>query len=137
MKDKKKDKKKNKMKDPQLDQIHALVAKRKYGGLPTAREQDLRNEVLKRYTPLIEKMAEAHLFSYYLYVSDPDGKPCEYAEIDACGAWHDDGRDEEHIAICGHGTQIDGGWFHEKAEQPKGDLLHQVIESYYASRCPK
>lgn len=128
---------KDPMKDPQLDEIHTLAAKRNYGGLPTEREQDLRSEVLKRYVPLIEKMAEAHLFSYNLYVSDPDGTPYEYAEIDACGAWHDDTGDEEHIAICGHGVSIEGKWLHHKVQQPKGDLLHQILASYYASRCPK
>jgi hypothetical protein len=121
------------MKDPQLDELHALVAERGYGGLPNDREDDLREVLAERYAPFIEKMAQAHLFSYNLYISDPDGVPYEYVELDASGAYDGGCEDEQHIVICGHDV-VGGGWLHEEAQQPDGRLLHKVIASESEAR---
>tara|TARA_Y100000593_G_scaffold52472_1_gene98547 strand:- start:6435 stop:6848 length:414 start_codon:yes stop_codon:yes gene_type:complete len=98
------------MNDPQLDQLHKMVADRNFAGLPSEEEQDLRDELIERYFGLIQKMAQAHLFQHNLYRVAGDAEDVqmlEFCELEICGAHTNDLDDRPTISL--DGFSVDGG----------------------------
>ena len=116
------------MNDPELDKLHTMVAARNYSGIPTDAEYLLREKMVKRYLPFVEKMAQANFLRHNLFRVDDDGNMLEAAELEICGAHEETICDDPHISLNGFSV-TDGMWLSNDPAPPRGKMLHEVIDS--------